>query len=77
MAKQVQYKDYTIKSNPEPLVEGKWKLRIAICWKSDDLLNLQPFSGPTIYESEAEADVHGITYGQRIIDEKMPGLKAS
>jgi hypothetical protein len=37
---------------------------------------MQSFSGPTVYTSEEEADVHGIAYGQRIIDEKVPGLKA-
>ena len=44
------------------------------CWKSEGLLNLQPFSGPTVYNSEAEAAVHRIAYGQRIIDEKVPGV---
>lgn len=34
-----------------------------------------PSQGPTVYDSEAEADIHGIAYGQRIIDEKVPGLK--
>jgi hypothetical protein len=37
---------------------------------------MQPFLGPTVYSSEEEADTHGIAYGQRIIDEKLPGLKA-
>ena len=36
---------------------------------------MQSFSGPTVYETEEEADIHGIAYGQRIIDEKVPGLK--
>jgi hypothetical protein len=27
-----------------------------------------------IYATEAEADLHGITFGQRIIDGKVPGL---
>jgi hypothetical protein len=77
MARQVLYKDFVIKSNPEPVAaSGQWKLRIAICWKSDGLLNMQPFSGPTVYMSEEEADIHGIAYGQRIVDEKVPGLKA-
>ena len=38
--------------------------------------DLQPFSGPTVYDNEEDADIHGVAYGQRIIDEKMPGLKA-
>ena len=36
---------------------------------------MQPFSGPTVNDSEAEADIHGIAYGQRITDEKLPGLE--
>ncbi len=76
MARQVQYKEYVIKSTPEPVASGQWKLRIAIVWKRDGLLNMQPYPGPTVYNTESEADIHGIAYGQRIIDEKVPGLKA-
>ena len=76
VGRQVQYKEYVIKSNPEPVAaSGQWKLRIAICWKSNGILNMQPYSGPTVYDTETEADIHGITYGQRIIDEKVPSLK--
>jgi hypothetical protein len=39
------------------------------------MLNMQPFSGPTVYDTEEEADIDGIAYGQRIIDEKA-ALKA-
>jgi hypothetical protein len=77
VAKEIHYKGYIIKSNPEPVAtSGQWKLQIALCWKRDGLLNMQPFWGPTVYDSEEEADVHGIAYGQRIIDEKVPGLKS-
>jgi hypothetical protein len=77
VGRQVQYKDYVIKSNPEPVAgSGQWKLRIALCWKNNGVLNMQPFSGPTVYSTEEEADIHGIAYGQRIIDEKVPGTKA-
>lgn len=76
MPRQAQYKGYVIKSTPEPIAaSGKWKLRIAICWKANEILNMQPFLGPTVYHTEEEADIHGIAYGQRIIDEKVPGLK--
>ena len=77
VARQAHYKGYVIKSTPEPLAaSGQWKLRIAICWKANGILNMQPFSGPTVYDTEEEADIHGVAYGQRIIDEKVPGLKA-
>lgn len=63
MARQVLYKEHVIKSNPELVAHsGQWKL-------------MQPFSGPTVNDSEAEADIHGIAYGQRITDEKLPGLE--
>jgi hypothetical protein len=66
-----------IKSNPEPVANsGQWRLRIAIYSRSNGILTMQPFSGPTVYDTEEEADIHGIAYGQRIIDEKVPGLKA-
>ena len=51
-------------------------MRIAIYIKTNGILKMQTFSGPTVYDSQDEADVHGIAYGQRIIDEKVPGLKA-
>lgn len=77
MGRRIQYKDYIIKSNPEPVAaSGQWKLRIVIYSQTDGLLHVQPFSGPTVYETEQEADIHGIAYGQRIIDEKVPGVKA-
>ena len=76
MGRRVQYKDYIIKSHPEPVAaSGQWRLRIAIYSQNNGVLNMQPFSGPTVYNSEEEADIHGIAYGQRIIDEKAPGLK--
>jgi hypothetical protein len=37
---------------------------------------LQPFIGPTVYASEDEVEILSVAYGQRIIDEKLPGLKA-
>jgi hypothetical protein len=77
VARRVQHKDYIIKSNPEPVAAtGQWRLRIVIYSQTDGILHMQPFSGPTVYSSEEEADVHGIAYGQRIIDEKVLGLKA-
>ena len=66
-----------MRSTPDPVIASRqWKLGIAIYWKANAILNLQPFSGPTTYHSEEEADIHGFAYGQRIIDEMMSGLKA-
>ena len=77
MARRVHYKGYIIKCNPEPVaVSGQWRLRIAIYKETNGIIELQPFIGPTVYASEDEVEILGIAYGQRIIDEKMPGLKA-
>ena len=77
MARRLHYKGSVIKSTPEPIAaSGEWRLRITIYWKTSGMLNMQPFSGPTVYDTEEEADIHGITYGQRIIDERVSGLKA-
>ena len=40
---------------------------------------MQPFSGPTVYNSEEEADLQGIAFAQRIIDVKaglIAGLRS-
>ena len=57
-------------------VSGQWRLRIAIYTKTNGIVELQPFVGPTVYASEDEVEILSITYGQRIIDEKVLGLKA-
>ena len=77
MARRLHYKGYVIKSTPEPIAaSGEWRLRITIYWRTSGMLNMQPFSGPTVYDTEEEADIHGIAYGQRIIDERVSGLMA-
>jgi hypothetical protein len=78
VARRIQYKDHIIKSDPEPVgATGQWRLRITIYSQADGILKMQPFLGPTVYNTQEEADIHGIAYGQRIIDEKVPGLKAT
>ena len=78
MARRVHYKGYVIKCNPERIatVSDQWRLRIAIYTKTNGIIELQPFVGPTIYASEDEVEILGIVYGQRLIDEKVLGLKA-
>jgi hypothetical protein len=53
------------------------EVRIAIYTKTNGIFELQPFIGPTVYASEDEVEILGMAYGQRIIDEKVLGLKAS
>lgn len=78
MAGRVHYKGYVIRSSPELVAaSGQWRLRITIYWKASGILYMQPFSGPTIHDSEEEADVQGIAYGQRIVDEKGSEMKCA
>jgi hypothetical protein len=76
VARRIQYNGYVIISYPE-LGEAsrQWKLRIAIFRKVKGMLTMEPFFIPNLYNSAEEADIHGITYGQRFINEKVPGLK--
>ena len=76
MGIRILYKDCVIRCNPEPIAEpGLWRLRLAIQWKSNGVLHMQPVSGPTVFSTREEADILGIAYAQRVIDEKMPSLK--
>jgi hypothetical protein len=72
--KTVIYEGYTIKSFPQ---QGKncnaWTIAIEIFWEHHGTPMTQSFTADTHYGSEEEADLHGITYGQRIIDGKVQG----
>jgi hypothetical protein len=52
----------------------QWTLSIVIDWERGWTVTGRPFSAETTYQTEAEADLHGIAYGQRIIDGKVPGF---
>jgi len=52
----------------------RWTLSITIEWERDGTVTGRPFSAPSTYETEAEADLHGIAYGQRILYGKVPGF---
>ncbi|HMU55010.1 MAG TPA: hypothetical protein PKA61_08385 [Nitrospira sp.] len=73
--KTVEYQGYTIKSFPQQqLRSGQWTIHLKIFWKDHDATTMKVFTDDTPYATEEEADLHGITYGQRIIDGKVPGL---
>ena len=75
MSKDITYQHYSIHSTPFPVLDStKWTLVITISWERNGLTTCLPFSAENIYATEAEADLHGITFGQRIIDGKIPGL---
>jgi hypothetical protein len=51
----------------------QWTLSIAIYWENEGKMTVRSFSAENPYQTEVEADLHGIAYGQRIIDGKVPG----
>jgi hypothetical protein len=74
MAKTVEYQGYKIESAPHHLVDGeKWRLRIFISLEDHRGVKAREFSADVLYATEQEADIHGIAFGQRLIDGKVEG----
>ena len=75
LEKTVEYQGYTIQSAPHHLVDGeKWRLRIFISLEDHRGVQTREFSAEVLYATEQEADIHGIAFGQRLIDGKVEGL---
>jgi hypothetical protein len=74
MGKTLEYQGYTIQSSPQPPAHGeKWQLRIFISLDHHRGVKTREFSADVLYATEQEADIHGIAFGQRLIDEKVEG----
>jgi len=74
MGKTVEYQGYTIQSAPHHLADGeKWQLRTFISVDDDRGVKAREFSADVLYATEQEADIHGIAFGQRLIDGKVEG----
>ena len=74
MAKTVEYQGYTIQSAPQHLADGEtWRLRIFISFEDHRGVKAREFSADVVYATEQEADIHGIAFGQRLIDGKVEG----
>jgi hypothetical protein len=74
MAKTTEYKGYTIQSTPLYVNEWeKWQLRIFISFKDVQGNPTREFSSEVLYATEHEADIHGITFGQHVIEGKVQG----
>ena len=74
MGKTVEYKGYTIESVTHPETnEGKWRVHIFISALQTSGIQSREFSTDGRYETAAEAEFHGITFGQRIIDGRVVG----
>jgi hypothetical protein len=78
VARRFHHRGYVIKCYAEPVAaSGQWRLRIAIWTKTNGLIELHQFVGPTVHAGEDEVEILSIAYAQRIIDEMVLGLKAS
>src|SRR5437870_6487785 len=74
MGKTVEYQGYTIQSAPHHLADGeKWQLRTFISVDDHRGVKAREFSADVLYLMEQEADIHGIAFGQRLIDGKVEG----
>jgi len=74
MGKTVEYQGYTIQSAPQHLADGeKWQLRTFISVDDHRGVKAREFSADVLYATEQEADIHGIAFGQRLIDGKVEG----
>ena len=72
MARTDEYQGYTIQSAPHYQVDSEtWRLGIFISVEDDRGVRMRAFSPDGVYATEQEADVHGITFGQRVIDGKV------
>lgn len=75
MGKTLGYRGYTIQSEPQYQTSwDAWELRILICVDHPHGVGAGTFSAEVVYASEHDADIHGIAFGQRIIDGKVDGL---
>ena len=74
MARTAAYREFTIQSTPHYRTEWQeWQLRIAISCDTSQGVRTRDFSSEIMYPTEQEADFHGITFGQHLIDGKVEG----
>lgn len=53
---------------------GKWRLHICISGNDHRGVRTSEFPAESLYASEQEADIHGIAFGQRVVDGKVEAL---
>ena len=75
MSRVVLYQGYTITSYPVHESEsGQWQLNIVISGEEEGSTFSRSYWMPLTYPTETEADIAGVTFGQRIIDGKVSGI---
>ncbi|OAI43568.1 hypothetical protein AYO43_10165 [Nitrospira sp. SCGC AG-212-E16] len=74
MGKTMKYQGYIIQSAPQYITNWEqWQLRIVISVDDHPGIRAREFSSAVLYKTEQEADIHGIAFGQRLIDGKVEG----
>ena len=74
MDKTEDYQGFTIQSVPQYVKEWeKWRLRIFISVGDHPGIPSREFYSEVLYKTEQEAEIHGIAFGQRLIDGKVAG----
>lgn len=72
--KTVVYRGYTIRSFPQQHpTSDRWRISLDIFWTHDGVNMMRSFTADSLYATKEDADLHGITYGQDIIDGKIDG----
>ncbi|MEP6889191.1 MAG: PilZ domain-containing protein [Nitrospirota bacterium] len=74
MARNITHDGYTIQSTPHETDGDKWWLHIRISQKDHQGVRTSEFPAQVLCASEQEADIHGIAFGQRLIDGKVKGM---
>jgi hypothetical protein len=75
MSKSIEYQGYTISSIPiQPVGKQQWKPSIVISSEREGVVSTQCYTDDTMFSTERDADIHGITMGQQIIDGRAPGV---
>ena len=74
MGKTLEYQGYTIQSSSHHQEDGeKWQLRIFVSVDNLRGVKTREFAFDVLYATEQKADIHGIAFGQRLIDGKIDG----
>lgn len=74
MGTTIEYKGYSVESVPHLDTNGgKWRIHVFISVQQPSGIQTREFSAEALYATELEADIHGIAFGQRIIDGKVVG----
>ena len=70
----VEHEGYIIQSTPKYQSDREeWRVCVVISSKDHPRARSREFSPDVMYATEHEADIHGTTFGQRLIDGKVEG----